>query len=285
MVCVGMSDVTAGFGLYDLSKIAEEYKSQAKGAEKDVILPERVGGSRVHLLLGIKNTNLDPVLIKVLPTGNAVYLSPFKDIYGSRMIFAGPHKSFTKSDNGLKMEMTNAVFFMKDQIHETLEIEPEMRCFSIVTDKRFGTTINPYPINEDNILDCEGENLEQFEDSLDDHEKLLNLLEDSYSLCNVHTAQINVQRFREVRVGHEKLLNLLEDEVSHSLCNVHTAQISAPGSGDVVEGDSDGVSVLAADAGKGVAAELLLQGVHKAHAPIAKFRNALNDEELEDKMC
>ena len=133
-------------------------------------------------------------------------------------------------------------------------------------------------------MDCEGENLEQFEDSLDDHEKLLNLLEDSYSLCNVHTAQINVQRFREVRVGHEKLLNLLEDEVSHSLCNVHTAQISAPGSGDVVEGDSDGVSVLAADAGKGVAAELLLQGVHKAHAPIAKFRNALNDEELEDKL-
>ena len=127
VVCVGMSDVTAGFGLYDLSKIAEEYKSQAKGAEKDVILPERVGGSRVHLLLGIKNTNLDPVLIKVLPTGNAVYLSPFKDIYGTRMIFAGPHKSFSKSDNELKMEMTNAVFFMKDQIHETLEIEPEMR--------------------------------------------------------------------------------------------------------------------------------------------------------------
>ena len=101
VVCVGMSDVTAGFGSYDLSEIAEEYRNQVDEAEKDVVLLERVGGSRVHLLLGIKNTNLDPVLIKVLPSGIAVYLSPFKDIYGSRMIFAGPHKSFTRSDNGL----------------------------------------------------------------------------------------------------------------------------------------------------------------------------------------
>ena len=103
VVCVGMNDVTAGFDSYDLPEIAEEYKNQAEGAEKDIVLPERVGGSRVHLLLGIKNTNLDPVLVKVLPSGIAVYLSPFKDIYGSRMIFAGPHKSFKKCDNGLKM--------------------------------------------------------------------------------------------------------------------------------------------------------------------------------------
>ena len=127
-----MSDVTAGFGLYDLSEIAEEYRNLAEGAEKDVVLPERVGGSRVHLLLGIKITNLDPVLVKVLPSGIAVYLSQFKDIYGSRMIFAGPHKSFTRSDNGMKTEMSNAVFSLRDQIHENLEIEPENRCFSII---------------------------------------------------------------------------------------------------------------------------------------------------------
>ena len=111
VVCVGMNDVTAGFGSYDLSEISEEYRNHAEGAEKDVVLPERVGGSRVHLLLGIKNTNLDPVLVKVLQSGIAVYRSPFKDIYGSRMIFAGPHKSFTKYDNGVKIEMSNAVFF------------------------------------------------------------------------------------------------------------------------------------------------------------------------------
>ena len=105
VVCVGMSDVMASFGSYDLSEIAEEYRNQADEEDKNVVLPERVGGSRVHLLLGIKNTNLDPVLVKVLSSGIAVYLSPFKDIYGSRIKFAGPHRSFTKSDNGLKTEM------------------------------------------------------------------------------------------------------------------------------------------------------------------------------------
>ena len=73
----------------------EEYRDQAEPSEKDIILPERVGGSKVQLLLGIKNTNLDSVLVKILPSGVAVYRSLFKDV-GSRMIFAGPHKSFTR---------------------------------------------------------------------------------------------------------------------------------------------------------------------------------------------
>ena len=145
------------------------------------------------------------------------------------MIFAGPHKSFTKSDNGMKTEMSNAVFFMREQVHENLEMESEKRCFSIITDMRYGTTINPYPITEEDLMDCNGEVPEQFEESLDDHEKLLDLLSESNTLCSVHSAQVSVQRFRDIR-----------------------------------------------DEG--------LQGVHKAHAPIAKFRNALNDEELEDKL-
>ena len=57
--CIGMSDVTAGFGSYDLSEIPGEYRDQAEPAEKDIILPERVGGSKEQLLLGIKNTMQD----------------------------------------------------------------------------------------------------------------------------------------------------------------------------------------------------------------------------------
>ena len=116
IVCIGMSDVTAGFGSYDISEIREEYIDQAEPMEKDVLLPERVGGSKVQLLLGIKNTNLDPVLVKILPSGVAIYRSSFK----SRMIFAGPHKSFTKDDNGVNM--SNAVFFFNEK--------PEPRCRS-----------------------------------------------------------------------------------------------------------------------------------------------------------
>ena len=190
-----MSDVTAGFGSYNLSEIREEYKDQAEPIDKDVLLPERVGGSKVQLLLGIKNTNLDPVLVKILPSGIAVYRSPFKNVYGSRMIFAGPHKSFTKDDN--EMKMLNAVFFMRDQtpgqvISEHHNLDDDLIDFFVpAADAGKGVAVEL-------LLDLEfEESLEDHEKLLslsEDHEKLLSLLEDSYSLCNVHNAQINVHR-------------------------------------------------------------------------------------------
>ncbi len=63
VVCVGMDDVTGGFGTYDLTEVCQEYLDQAKDEEKDLALPEKVGGSKVHLLLGIKNTNRGKPLV------------------------------------------------------------------------------------------------------------------------------------------------------------------------------------------------------------------------------
>ena len=228
VVCIGMNDVTAGFGSYNLSEITEEYRDQAGGEEKDVALPEKVGGSRVHLLLGIKNTNLDPVLIKILESGIAVYLSPFKDIYGSRLIFAGPHKSFTKSDDGLTNEMSNAVFFMREQVHERLRMDSEQRCFSITVNEKLGTTINPYPINEEDLMDCDGVIPEQFEESLDVHDKLLDLLSGTDTMCKAHSTQVRMQKYCETQNN--------------------------------------------------------LQSIHRAQVPITKFRDTLDDEEIEDKL-
>ena len=62
----------------------------------------------IYILLGIKNTNLDPVWIKTLPSDVAVYQSVFKDIWGSDLIFSGPHKTFT---HGNKMSNANHVIF------------------------------------------------------------------------------------------------------------------------------------------------------------------------------
>ena len=67
-----MDDITEESGSSDLSNICEEYKAQANDEEKDLVLPKHLGGSRIHLLLGIKNTNLDPVLIKILPSGSCI---------------------------------------------------------------------------------------------------------------------------------------------------------------------------------------------------------------------
>ena len=76
-------------------------------------------------MLGIKNTNLDPVLIKVLPSGVAVYLSPFKDIYGSRLSFVGPQKSFTKGNDEKHGKMLNAVFLIRERMLEEMDAEME----------------------------------------------------------------------------------------------------------------------------------------------------------------
>ena len=66
-----MDSVTSKFNKYDLSEICSEYISQADPNHAVPLLPKYVGGSEVHLLLGIKNTNLDPVWIKTLPCGVA----------------------------------------------------------------------------------------------------------------------------------------------------------------------------------------------------------------------
>ena len=72
--------------------------------------PSKVcGGGKVNLLIGIKNTNLVPILIKTLKSGVGVYKSPFKDIFGSRIIFAGPHASFTRGNRGIQEEVCSTL--------------------------------------------------------------------------------------------------------------------------------------------------------------------------------
>ena len=70
-----------------------------------------MGGAKVHLLLGVKNTRIQPVFIKVLLSGVVVYLSPFKDVWGSRIIFAGPSKVFTRANKDQQRESNQATLF------------------------------------------------------------------------------------------------------------------------------------------------------------------------------
>ena len=132
----------------------------------------------------IKNTNLDPVLLRRLPSGIAVYRSLFKDVYESRIIFAGPHKSF------------NTVFFMRERINKELELDYQSRSYSITTNKFLGTTVHPHPILEDDVLDCNGEIMDQFEDSVDDYVKLTEILDECKLKCSVYKAFIPKAKFR-----------------------------------------------------------------------------------------
>ena len=107
---VGMRNVTAGFGKYNLEEIGQEFRSSANSTEMSYILPNTVGGTKVHLLLGVKKTRIQPVLIRVLSSGVEVYLSPLKDVWGSRIIFAGPSKVFTQANRNQQRESNHAVY-------------------------------------------------------------------------------------------------------------------------------------------------------------------------------
>ena len=78
--------------------------SSATELEKEYILHKTVGGTRVHLLSGVNNTRIQPVLIQVLPSGVAIYSSPFKDVGGSQIICACPSKFFTQANKDQQRE-------------------------------------------------------------------------------------------------------------------------------------------------------------------------------------
>ena len=196
IVCAGMDSVTAGFGKYDLSEICQEYRDNAKPEEKNVILPPSVGGTQVQLLLGIKNTHLDPVLLKVLPSGVGVYLSPFKDVWGSRIIFAGPHHAFTQGNQGVRDEVSHAVFLLRDRFEDALLREEESRPYSLLTDKALGTTIHPYPFSEKDLLDAGGEVPEQFETKVECNLDQLMIMHEPDHYCGVHVAKVPISRMR-----------------------------------------------------------------------------------------
>ena len=82
-------------GKYDLEEISLEFRSSANPTEMSYVLPKTVGVTKVYLLLGVKNTRIQLALIRVLSSGVGVYLSHFKNVWGSRIIFAGHSKVFT----------------------------------------------------------------------------------------------------------------------------------------------------------------------------------------------
>ena len=124
---VGMNNVTsAEFAEYDLNEIGKEFISSSIEQEKDYILPKTMGGSRVHLLLEVKNTRIQPVLLRVLSLGVGVYLSPFKDMWGSRIAFAGPSKSFTLANWEQQRKTVQATYSVKENYEKT-NITGELR--------------------------------------------------------------------------------------------------------------------------------------------------------------
>ena len=190
--CIGMEDLTTDFRKYDLTEIVNEYKGSLKTNDENYALPTYVGGSKVKLLIGIKNTNLVPVLIKTLKSGVGVYKSPFKDIFGSRIIFAGPHAAFTRGNRGIKEEVSHAVF----HIHKRMELIQQGAPvqYHITGDRTTGVGVYPTPLSRTDFtqLGCNPEQEPEYYPSQANTTGL------EAHACRVRRDQVPIARMREL---------------------------------------------------------------------------------------
>ena len=72
--------------------------------------------------MGEKNTRIQPVLLRVLSLGIGVNLSPFKDVWGSRIIFPGPSKFFNQANKNHQRETIHALYSVKKDYLKTNNI-------------------------------------------------------------------------------------------------------------------------------------------------------------------
>jgi len=117
-----------------LEEICKEYRKSCNEGDSIEQLPPYIGGSPVHLLIGIKNTRLSPVLVKVLDSGIGVYRSPFTDIFGSNIIFGGPHEVFTKGNGDNTDILSHAIFHTRMLANQ--EVQEEFRQYSFQVDSK-----------------------------------------------------------------------------------------------------------------------------------------------------
>ena len=150
------------------------------------------GGGKVNLLIGIKNTNLVPILIKTLNSGVGVYKSPFKDIFGSRIIFAGPHASFTRGNRGIQEEVSHAVFHINRRQEERLS--GVSIPYSIVADKQTGASVYPTPLSRMDYLQL-GVEPEQDQEVIESQAEINGV---EAHVCRIKGNQVPITRMREL---------------------------------------------------------------------------------------
>jgi hypothetical protein len=91
--CQAVGKITGDFPTFRLKGVIAEARAVV-GDEQ--IFPLEIGGGAVRLLIGIRSTQLAPVLRLTLPSGLCLYESKFKDVYGATLCFGGPHEVFTQ---------------------------------------------------------------------------------------------------------------------------------------------------------------------------------------------
>ena len=98
LTMLGMNTTTHPIPNYQLSELEREVKQAASSLpiskEK---FPKFVGGKEVDIIVGISDSYLMPRYELTLPNGLMVYRSPLRDVFGSDLIFAGPHAEISRT--------------------------------------------------------------------------------------------------------------------------------------------------------------------------------------------
>ncbi len=102
----GCPSTTDTFPTFRLDDIITEAKAAIGGHH---VFPQEIGGAAVKLLIGIRSTQLAPVLKFTLPSGLCVYECKFRDVYGATICFGSPHKVFTRGYKQARFRLTTGL--------------------------------------------------------------------------------------------------------------------------------------------------------------------------------
>jgi hypothetical protein len=223
-----MSSVAGPFPKHDLSKVNEELRNHDMYGHyvANDILPDYVGGSKVHLLLGITLT-AQPTHLFTLESGISVFRSPFKDIFGSDICYGGSHESFKGSK--LSPETNHAVLFLNTmesvmmsvshatsdtmKVHnDTLTsvmdydsddgmVKPSNTQYSIMIDSEAHISVFPSALTEKDFKDANDSTTGNGNDESQVlHQDSIDPLNDEISShsCSAHKASVPIARLREI---------------------------------------------------------------------------------------
>ena len=217
----GITNITDKFPHYDLTDINKEFRQSGQYQEYHKLLPKYIGGQEASLLIGIKDTGLEPVLLFQLPCGLGVFKSPLMDKFGSRICYGGPHSVFTDANakKGFNHLSIHFLKMIKDynnslypQLSGILEPEIEETAPGLMMAKN---NISPIKVNHAYTHDLYTSALDEIdlqemgfavEEPIDssysectcgDDFTTLDAMEDQTSIMEVHKAKIPVSKRKE----------------------------------------------------------------------------------------
>jgi len=97
---VGIHKISSTLPEVDLGEVIQKVRKELVSfPESKEIYPQKIGGSGIDMIIGIRQSHIFPERKFVLECGLQIWYSPLKDIYGSNYVFSGPIEPMKSSIN------------------------------------------------------------------------------------------------------------------------------------------------------------------------------------------